>query len=175
MELHTIASTALGAGGGGVDRFWPHLWLFFFLFVLEASRGLYLFMNQFEIDRLISQSRVSQFFVPQSSLMCNPDSRSPAGFKCQRGNPAWRLFWYCWTLSWKTFLLSNQGCSGFRGIGSLVQTPHLITAEKRFEELKMFHCFCLESSSFIPKDDCRHLKQPGNNLCMCNMVFNNRR
>lgn len=56
--------------------------------IFGASRGLYLFMNQFEIDRLIFQSRVSQFFVPQSFLMCNPDSRSPAGFKCQRGNPA---------------------------------------------------------------------------------------
>lgn len=50
------------------------------------------------------------------------------GFECQRGNPAWRLFWYCWKLSWKTFLLSYQGCSGFRAIGSSAETPHLITA-----------------------------------------------
>lgn len=37
----------------------------------------------------------------------------------------------------KPFLLSNQGGSGLRAIGSSVKTPHLITAVKLFEELKM--------------------------------------
>lgn len=44
----------------------------------------------------------------------SPDRK---GFKRQRGNPAWGLFWYCWTFSWKTFLLGDQQCSGFTAIG----------------------------------------------------------
>lgn len=90
----------------------------------------------------LSEQRV---FILQSCLICNPDFHPPVGFECQRGNPAWRLFWYCWTLSWKTFLLCDQGCSGFRAIGSSVKTPHLITAVKIFEELKM----CRVSPFFV--------------------------
>lgn len=49
------------------------------------------------------------------SFFSSPDRK---GFERQRGNPAWGLFWYCWTFSWKTFLLGDQQCSGFRAVGS---------------------------------------------------------
>lgn len=114
-----------------------------------------------KIDILVFLSSVSGFGESSSyssSLICNPDSHSPVGFECQRGNPAWRLFWYCWTLSWKYFLLSDQGCSRFRAIGSLVKTPHLITAVNMFEEPKMCHVCLKQNRSNLEENSC-HFKQ----------------
>lgn len=107
--------------------FWGPCWLFVYG---QFSKLTDLFFRAVSLDQSLHPT-VLHF------LICNPDSHSPVGFECQRGNPAWRLFWYCWTVSWKTFLLSDQGCSGFRAIGSSAETPHLITAVKLFEELKM--------------------------------------
>lgn len=81
------------------------------------------FSNQFWINRLIFQCRVPRFFIPHFFLTCSPDSLlffSPdrKGFERQRGNPAWGLFWYCWTFSWKTILFGDQQCSGLRAVGS---------------------------------------------------------
>lgn len=74
-------------------------------------------------------------------LTCNPDSHSPLGFECQRGNPAWRLFWYCWTLSWKTFLTQRQGCSGFRTTGLNTSTDHSSKAAWRAQDVLFFTLF----------------------------------
>ena len=129
-------------GGGGVHWFsWSPCWLFC------------LWRNCW-IDRLIFRSAVSRSFILRSSLMCNPDSHSPAGFECQRGNPAWRLFWYCWTVSWKTFLLGEWGCSGFRAVGFPAEAPHLIGAVKSVEGLRM----CRVSPFYVFKQNRVDLK-----------------
>lgn len=129
-------------GGGGVHWFsWSPCWLFC------------LWPNCW-IDRLIFRSAVSRSFILRSSLMCNPDSHSPAGFECQRGNPAWRLFWYCWTVSWKTFLLGEWGCSGFRAVGFPAEAPHLIGAVKSVEGLRM----CRVSPFYVFKQNRVDLK-----------------
>lgn len=119
VYCHTIMSLALAGEGNASLTF------------LEAPAD-YLFTDNFLHWRTHCLSII--LTVLHFLIICNPDSHSPVGFECQRGNPAWRLFWYCWTLSWKTFLLSDQGCSGFRAIGSSAETPHLITAVRLFEE-----------------------------------------
>lgn len=138
-----------------------HRWLFCCTAVFRPlATSSCSWMNS-KIDILVFLSSVSGFGESSSyssSLICNPDSHSPVGFECQRGNPAWRLFWYCWTLSWKYFLLSDQGCSRFRAIGSLVKTPHLITAVNMFEEPKMCHV-CLKQNRFNLEENSCHFKQ----------------
>lgn len=57
-----------------------------------------------------------------------------------------------------TFMLSDQGCSRFRAIGSLVKTPHLITAVNMFEEPKMCHV-CLKQNRFNLEENSCHFKQ----------------
>lgn len=56
----------------------------------------------------------------------------------QRGNPAWRLFWYCWTVSWKTFLLCNQGRFEVRATSP--QLRHLVWSRQWKELRTLDHC-----------------------------------
>lgn len=123
--------------------------LFLFHCFSEGPCWLFCLWVNCWIDRLVFQTAVSRSFILRSSLMCNPDSHSPVGFECQRGNPAWRLFWYCWTVSWKTFLLGDRGCSGFRAVGFPAEAPHLIGAVKVFEGLRMCRVSPLMFSSRI--------------------------
>lgn len=85
-----------------------------FLFLLNASMP-----NQQSNFSVLSSLRLSSHATQILNL--------------QRGNPAWRLFWDCWTVSWKTFLLGNQGCFGFRETSP--QLRHLVWS-RHWKELR---------------------------------------
>lgn len=89
----------------------------------------------------------------------------PVGFECQRGNPAWGLFWYCWTISWKTFFARRPRVFWIQSRWLLV-LKHLVWSQQqrsvwRAPNVRRFSCFCLDQKRLGPAGHCQHLNYGG--------------